>query len=401
MRILLIVDCYLPSTKSSAKLVHDLGVELHRQGHTVFIVAPDEQVPGEYSLTQEAGLTVLRVKSGSIKGASKIVRGWNESRLSSLLWKQGQQFFRDHPCDLIVFYSPSIFFGSLVKRLKKLWHCPSYLILRDIFPQWAVDAGVLKKGPIFWYFRWIELQQYASADVIGVQSPANLRYFQERGWDRRYNLETLYNWSTLHEDEVPVTHYRQQWGLEDQVVFFYGGNIGVAQDMSNIVRLAAALRHDLHVHFLIVGEGSEVPRLEREIAQRSLTNIAIKPAVGQREYLGMLAEFDVGLVTLDRQLQTQNLPGKMLGYMYHRKPILASVNPGNDLKELLETHDAGLAAINGEDALLQHHARQLARDADLRRRLGDNARKLLEEKFAVEKIAHQIVAHAERSPSAE
>jgi glycosyltransferase involved in cell wall biosynthesis len=107
----------------------------------------------------------------------------------------------------------------------------------------------------------------------------------------------------------------------------------------------------------------------------------------------MLSEFDVGLISLDRNLKTQNFPGKMLGYMYHSMPILASINPGNDLKEILEGRQAGLVCINGEDDLLAAHAHRLVRDEGYRRLLGKNARALLESTFSVSKAAGQILSH--------
>jgi glycosyltransferase involved in cell wall biosynthesis len=392
-RILLLVDCYLPSPKSSAKLMHDLACELHRQGCAVTLIAPDDTLEASRQITVESGFTVVRIRTGQIKGAGKIKRAWNETRLSSRIWGHAGDYLRDHPADLVVFYSPSIFFGPLVARLKKLWNCPSYLILRDIFPKWAVDAGVLRRGPAFWFFRWVERRQYLAADVIGVQSPANLDYFQAEGLSDKLQLDVLYNWTTLNEPDVPRTNFRKQWGLEDKVVFFYGGNIGVAQDMPNLVRLAAAIRNLDHVRLAIVGEGSEVDRLKAMIRESRLENIAIYPAVNQTEYLGMLAEFDVGLISLDRKLNTQNFPGKMLGYMYHAMPMLASVNPGNDLKELLQTYQAGFASENGQDAALLEQATRLANDAVLRARMGQNGRRLLEEKFAVARCATQILSH--------
>jgi glycosyltransferase involved in cell wall biosynthesis len=191
---------------------------------------------------------------------------------------------------------------------------------------------------------------------------------------------------------VPATNFREQWGLQDQVVFFYGGNIGVAQDMDNVVRLADSLRGEPDVHFLLVGDGSEVARLRANAAERGLTNISLRPAVGQREYLGMLSEFDVGLMTLDRHLKTQNFPGKMLGYMYYAKPILASINPGNDLRDVVEQADCGLVCENGDDAGLHERALRLARDAMLRQRIGRNGRRLLEDKFAVPRTVEQILS---------
>src|SRR5579863_6541326 len=133
MRILIIVDCYFPSTKSSAKLVHDLGVEFHSRGHEVMVLAPSETVRNKVEVRSEDGLRVVRVRTGKIKGANLVARAWQEVRLSRSLWKGAHDLLTSNPCDLIVYYSPSIFFGALVARLKKMWHCPAYLVLRDIF----------------------------------------------------------------------------------------------------------------------------------------------------------------------------------------------------------------------------------------------------------------------------
>jgi len=393
MRILILVDCYYPSKKSGARLVHDLAVELFRQGHDVLVVTPSAENKDDLELSSEDGPTVAQIKTGRIKGVPRILRAIREAKLSADLWNKAEKLFRQRPCDLIIFYSPTIFFGALVKKLKSLWRCPSYLILRDIFPQWAVDTGMLKKGLVYAFFRAKELEQYAAADIIGVQSPANLEYFARSlpHYDRR--LEVLYNWMTLNDAGPPPSNYRARLGLQNKVVFFYGGNIGVAQDMNNIVRLAWNLRSREHIHFLLVGEGSEVGRLEELIAQKRLSNLSLLPAVSQQEYLAMLSEFDVGIFSLDRRLRTQNFPGKILGYMYFSMPIFGSVNPGNDLKDLLETSGAGLCALNGDDETLRNHALALADDDYLRRSMGKNARRLLEEKFSVAAIARQILAH--------
>ncbi len=398
MRILIIVDCYYPSTKSGAKLIHDLGVELYRQGHQITILTPSERNIFDLELTTEDGLQIARIKNGQLKGVSKCRRALREIRLSRTLWKKGEDFFRANPHDLIIFYSPSIFFGDLVRRLKMLWDCRAYLILRDIFPQWAVDAGLMRKGPTYHFFRWKEIRQYQAADIIGVQSPANLDYFTAMSLRRQFNLEVLYNWTVPDEAPKPSLTYRQQLGLHDKVVFFYGGNIGVAQDMDNILRLAERMQCEPRAHFLLVGEGSEVERLQELILTNGLTNIQILPAVGQEEYLAMLSEFDVGLISLDRRLKTQNFPGKLLGYMSCAKPVLCSVNPGNDLKTMIEWHQAGLCSINGDDDAFLSHALLLARDELLRRRLGRNSRLLLDRNFSVSNIATQIIGHFTQVP---
>ena len=398
MRVLIVGVYYLPSAEASAKLLHDLGKELQHQNHEVTILAPSESITHDLEVSQEDGLKILRVKAGKIKGASRAVRAWREIRLSATLWRKGKPFFKKHQYDLIIYYSPTIFFGPLVHKLKALWKCPSYLVLRDIFPQWAVDLGVLNKGLIWSYFRFRELEQYAAADVIGVQSPANLKYFSEQLPDKNYNLEVLYNWTATNQETPVALGVRQKLGLEDKVVFFYGGNIGVAQDIDNVVRLAERLQHESHIYFLLVGAGTEVERLKSVIAEKNLSNISILPAVDQKEYLAMLSEVDVGLISLDQRLKTQNYPGKILGYMSASLPILGSINPGNDLSEMLEEHGAGLCSVNGDDERLAAHALELASAAAYRQRVGANARHLLEQYFSVSVCASQILSRFQTAP---
>jgi len=394
MRILLLVVYYLPSPLSSAKLIHDLAREFRRLGHEPLVAAPDETVRQACEVTVEDGMTVLRVRTGEIKAASRWMRAWREIMLSRAMWRQARAYLLLHPCDLVIYYSPTIFFGGLVKKLKKRFGCPSYLILRDIFPQWAVDAGVLRRGGLVHrFFLRKERQNYEAATVIGVQSPANLLYFSERGLERTYRLEVLYNWAAATHSDVSPGRYRRSLGLMDKVVFFYGGNIGVAQDMDNIIRLADRMRQEAEAHFLLVGDGSEVARLRALIAEKKLTNIDILPAVDQQAYLEMLSECDIGLISLDRNLKTQNFPAKMLSYMDQAKPILASINPGNDLREVLEANGAGLVCQNGDDEGFAGQARRLVKNGALRREMGKNARQLLETTFSVSGAAAQILSH--------
>lgn len=392
MRILILVDCYLSSKNSTAKLIHDLAVELCNQGHDPIIVTPEPALDQPRQISNENGITVVRVRTGQIKGASKPVRAINEIRLPSVLWKSCREFFRKNPCDLIVFYSPSIFFTPLVKKLNRMWKCGAYMILRDIFPQWALDAGVLRKGLIYRFFKMIEKRQYDVANVIGVQSPANLQYFDNLNNGNKHRLEVLYNWATLEEKPVTFQDHRKRLNLQDKVVFFYGGNIGVAQDMDAIIRLSERLCNHPRIHFLLVGQGSEVPKLKTAIKKKNLVNISIHPAVKQEEYFAMLSEFDVGMITLDGNLKTHNFPGKMLGYMYFAKPILASINYGNDLIEVLKKSNAALSCLAGQDDLLCEHTLRLTEDAALRKKIGQNAKTLLENVFSVKKAASQIVA---------
>lgn len=393
MKIFLVVVYYLPSPKSSATLIHDLGQELVSQGHSVSIITVSETLDSPYSCSFENGLEILRIKTGKIDGANLIVRFFNELLLSYAILYKGRNFFNNRKCDLILWYSPSIFFSYLIKKLKNKYKCSAYLILRDIFPQWALDTGVLRKGIVYNLLHYFERQQYKYADIIGVQSPNNLLYFHDKKLTDRKKIEVLYNWISLENRNLSKTRYREIFNLSGKIVFFYGGNIGVAQDLDNIVNLAKRLTSYDQARVLLVGEGSEVNRLKKLIMELDLRNIIISHSVSQDEYFAMLAEFDVGLISLDRKFKTHNFPGKMLGYMYCSKPILASINEGNDLQNIIEDYSIGLTSINGDDEKFYSNALKFITDDELRRLQGANGNMLLHKLFSVRSAANQILSH--------
>jgi glycosyltransferase involved in cell wall biosynthesis len=384
----------MPKPVSVAVMMHDLGVELSNQGHKVIVVTPDSTLTVPCKTQKEDNITVLRVKTGRIKGVSKLIRAVNEIKLSSIIWKNAKSFFEENPCDLIIFYSPTIFFAKLVKRLKDLWNCRAYLILRDIFPQWAVDAGIMKKGIAYWYFKRAEHKQYSMANVIGVECPGNLRYFENNGLKNKFNIEVLYNWAKIENKNINTYRdYRKDFGLEGKIVFFYGGNIGAAQGMDNIIALSESLRDYKDIYFLLVGDGTDVSRLKKIIISKGLTNISIYPPISQENYLDAVRQFDVGLISLDTKLKTYNFPGKLLGYMNCSLPVLASINPGNDLKEVLEKSQAGFAHIGWEHDQLMESALKLAKNPALRKQMGENSKKLLLDKFCVSQTVSQILSN--------
>ena len=395
-KICLIVDDYLPeSIKVGAKMMHELGVEFVKRGYEVTVITPHTDLKNRNSITELDGVQVCYFRSGAVKNVGKIQRAINETLLSHNAWKAYKKHFKKNPHDLIVFYSPSIFWGPLVNRLKKLWKAPAYMILRDFFPQWVIDNGMLKEGSaITKYFRYFEKLNYQAANTIAIQSPKNLEWFEKTVQSGK-PLDLLYNWAANEPVAVENNYYRHKLGLEEKVVFFYGGNIGHAQDMMNIVRLAENLLDEKEAHFVLVGKGDEVELVRAAIEEKHLSNMTLLPPVSQDEFKLMLAEFDIGLFSLHKDHVTHNFPGKLLGYMVQQKPILGSVNPGNDLQPTVQESEAGFVTVNGEDELLKENALKLLRDAALRKKMGQNGEQLLKELFSVEAAVDKILAFYE------
>lgn len=391
MKICLIVDDYMPdSIKVAAKMMHELAIEFQKDGHIVTVIAPNPTLNTNLDIITLNGIKICRFKSGEIKNVSKVKRAINETLLSYKAWSICNSIFKNDKHDLIVYYSPSIFFGTLVKKLKKLWNAPSYLILRDLFPQWVIDNGMLNENSLITkYFKYFETLNYDGADMIGLMSQKNLDWFNKKH-NYKYKTELLYNWASDTLNLNKNIKYREKLSLEDKIIYFYGGNMGHAQDMMNLIRLAKNMQEFPKAHFLFVGAGDEVEIIKNAVKEQNIINITILPPVNQKEFLEILSQVDVGLFTLNYNHKTHNFPGKLLGYMCESKPILGSINPSNDLKEVVEDANAGFISINGKDDLLFENAKKLL-DDKTRKTIGANAKQLLKDSFSVKSTIKQIL----------
>ena len=396
MKILLIVDDYLPdSIKIAAKMMHELAVEFKSQNHEVLVVTPDsyQNYSGNtnhiYTLD---GIQIYRFPSGRLKNISKIIRLINEFLLPYRAWYYGKKMFQDNKFDVIIYYSPSIFWGWLVKKLKKLWNAKTYLILRDIFPQWAIDNGILRKNSIITFFLLLmEKLNYQPAEKIGLMSPGNLKWF-ENYYRGNAILEVLFNWAGESSFKKSDKSYRNLLNLNNKIVFFYGGNIGHAQDMSQILRLAKSLLNHPEAFILLVGSGDEVNLVRDTITKDNLTNLILLDPLPQEEFQSMMSEFDIGLFCLNPNHTTHNFPGKILGYLSQGIPILGSVNKGNDLKEILEKAGNGFVSHSGDDTLFYQNAVLLLNEKT-RIEMGKRSKILLEDTFSISKITKQLLSH--------
>ncbi|MEN8123068.1 MAG: glycosyltransferase family 4 protein [Bacteroidota bacterium] len=391
MKLLLIVDDYLPhSIKVAAKMMHELALEFRKNGHHVVVLSPKPLQKEKLLIKRIDGVEVLFFRSGEIKNTGKIKRAINETLLSFYAWKAAKRYFSENYFDGIVYYSPSIFWGSLVKKLTKHWNCKSYLILRDIFPQWTIDNGLMKKNSIIHrYFRYFEKISYNSAGKIGVMSPSNLKFFKDKRTDIS-KFEVLFNWAEIPSVPKQQNIIRKKLNLEEKIVLFYGGNIGHAQNMIYLVNLAKQFKNNSNVHFLFVGKGDEVDLILNEKEKHNLTNITYLPSVDQKTYFEMLNEFDIGMFSLHPSHKTHNFPGKLLGYMGYSKPILGCVNTGNDLKDIVNNANAGLIVDSDDEEGLYQSAKKLIDSEPLRKKMGANGKLLLSNQFSIKNTASQI-----------
>lgn len=396
MRIALIPDDYLPSsTLVHAKMFHELACEFIKQGHDVIVITPGLPNQNKKLLKETFdGVNVWRFRAGPRRGVSKLKRAINESMLSVNAWHAIKHEVKKAPFDLCVNYSPTIFFGPLMAKFKNKFDTYIYLVLRDMFPQWVIDEGMITEDSLIAkYFRYFEHINYKASHTIGLMSKANIDYFSKVNPQYK-NTEILLNWASL----VPcyysryTLNIREKYNLVNKVIFFYGGNIGHAQDMSNLIRLAKSLLKYDGAHFLFIGQGDEFDLINTQKNNLKLENVTILPSVSQTQYKEVLTQVDVGLFSLAKTHKAHNFPGKLLGYMAQSLPILGSVNDGNDLIDYISDSKSGFAYVNGNDEELTEGALALLSDIALRKKMGANSYELLKQKFSVEQAARKLLS---------
>lgn len=392
LRIALIADTFPPLRTSGAVQLRDLSSELVRQGHHVTVMLPAPSLNQPWALSDMNGVRVLRLKAPQTKDIGYVRRTIAEFLMPFAMKRQLHNSpLAEETWDGVVWYSPSIFHGPFANSLKRANKCKSYLIIRDIFPEWAVDMGLMGRGLPYKFFVAIARYQYSVADVIGVQTPGNLAYFEH--WQKSTNqqLEVLKNWL----DQPTQKHCSirvNETALAGRMIFVYAGNMGVAQGMDILLDLAHRLMPRKELGFLFVGRGSEVARIKSKAHAHQMTNVLFFDEIDPDEIPDLYAQCSVGLVALDPRHKSHNIPGKFLTYMQCGLPVLASVNAGNDLVDIIRNEQVGYVCESnhlGEFSnLVDLLIEQIRTDSSFSLR----CKALFERDFSVARAATQIVS---------
>ena len=392
MKIVLLAIHYPPMKTSCAVQMRDLAIELLRLGHKPIIVTASEDI-NKSSITEKIdGIDIIRIKINEKKKDLYFNRGINEILLPlKVIIGIRKSKLTINDLDAIIWYSPTIFFGPVVSYLKRASRCPSYLILRDIFPEWALDLGILKKNLIYYFLNIFAKYQYSVANVIGVQTSSNLKYLE--GWSKKSKrkLEVLNNWlSPINEKKTNIS--LDNTNLFGRKLFVYAGNMGIAQGLDVFIELAADLKSRKDLGFLFVGRGSEVNKLKKLSALKKLDNILFFDEINPDEVPSLLKMCHVGLISLDLRHKSHNIPGKFLTYLQAGLPVLAKINPGTDLQNIIEKENVGIVYTYDTVNNFRILAQKIIDDEKNYKIMSDLGRSLYHKMFSTSKITKKIIS---------
>lgn len=337
----------------------DLLREFRNNEHEVYVVTPREKrenLPTELSF--EYGVTFLRIKTGNITKTNTVEKGISTILIDYLFKAAIKKFFSDIKFDLILYSTPPITLSGLIAWIKNRDGARSYLLLKDIFPQNAVDLNILSKKGLsslaYRYFRKTEKKLYALSDFIGCMSQANVDYILNHNPEiPKEKVEVCPN---SIEPYGYINNYNQRNALREKynlptnkVVFVYGGNVGRPQGVDFIIDCLDKCKNIQHSHFIIVGSGTEFHKLCQYVETHKPMNVTLMNPLKKPEYDELLSACDVGLIFLDYRFTIPNFPSRMLDYMNCRLPILAATDNNTDIGEVIVSGNFGWWCESNDD----------------------------------------------------
>lgn len=344
MNVLFLTISTMPHM-SAHSISLDLLHEFQRNGHKVYVVCANERKNNTpTTLVEEEGAVVLRVKTGNNKKANLIEKGITTLMLPKLFIAAIKEYLSDVKFDLVLYPTPPITHYDTVKFIKKRDGAKSYLLLKDIFPQNAVDIGMMRKsgvkGILYRHFRSKEKKLYAISDRIGCMSQANVDYVLKHNpevdpskMEICPNAIEPQDMTISAEERVAL---REKYEIpQDKKVFVYGGNLGRPQGIPFLMDCLRAEKDNSEVFFLIVGDGTEYGKLEKFVGEEKLQNMKLLKRLPKEDYDRLVAACDVGLIFLDHRFTIPNFPSRLLAYMQAGLPVLACTDPNTDIGKVI------------------------------------------------------------------
>lgn len=359
---------------------------LRKAGHNVAVLCTREKRLGlDTELATEDGVKILRLKIGNITRCSMIEKGINTILLERNFINAVKKYFIKDKYDLVIYNTPPITLGGVVRYCKKHFNCRSYLMLKDIFPQNAVDIGLMSttgvKGLLYKLFRHKEIILYKNSDRIGCMSKRNVEYLLEHNSFIDKNKVEIFPNAVfnIREQKSPNKEILSKYGIDNtKLTFIYGGNLGKPQGLDF---LASGIEkcQEIDAHFVIVGSGSEKDRIFQLL--KDFNNVTTIDHLPSDDYNTLCSSCDVGMVMLDKRFTIPNYPSRILSYMENAMPIFACTDEVTDIKELLQETDGGKWCYSGSLDDFVNNIMWFVQNKDKLSVMGQNGRKYMEKYF--------------------
>lgn len=381
----------------------DLMRQFREEGHDVYIVTPRERSYRQPTELYEIdGVHILGVKTLNLQKTSVIEKGVGQVLVEGQYKRAIKRYLKGVKFDLILYSTPPITFSKVIKYLKACNPgAKAYLLLKDIFPQNAVDIGMMTKtgvkGMLYGQFRKKEKDLYALSDHIGCMSPANVRYVLKHNPEvAPSKVEVAPNSIELNVNlnfNVNKERIREKYGLPmGKPVFIYGGNLGKPQGIPFLIKCLEANKKRTDCHFVVVGSGTEFPRLKAWYDNLNHNhNVTLMQGLPKADYDTLVQSCDVGMIFLDHRFTIPNFPSRLLSYLENKMPVLCATDPNTDMGRLAEENGFGFwCESNSVEAFNMVLEKMILAD---RLKMGENGYEFLKKNYLIENTYNAIMSH--------
>ena len=373
----------------------DLIRKFRDNGHEVTIVSPAERKYwNKTKYIQEGGVSILNVWTTNIQKTNILEKGITTLFLEFYYYKAIKKYVNYKDIDLILYSTPPITLTYLIKRLKKASNAKTYLLLKDIFPQNAVDLNLLKYGGIVYnYFRKQEKVLYKISDYIGCMSPANLNYVLENNPEiEKKKLEVNPNSIEVKENSFGlVTDLYIKYNIpRNKIIFIFGGNLGIPQGIDFLKFNIAYCKSIKEAFFLIVGDGTEYHNFSHWIQTEGSINALLIKELPKSEYDEIIRLSHVGLIFLNPLFTIPNFPSRILSYMQNCLPVICATDLVTDIGETAVNNNFGYKCLTSDSEAFFEYVIKLL-DKNLRITMGKNGFEFLCKEYSVENSYNKII----------
>lgn len=402
MNILLIHQAFVAPNEPGGTRHYEFAKHCVAEGHNFTIVASDHSYLTGKRITankkivteqMEGDIRILRVYVYPTLHRSFV---WRVISFLSFMFASVWVALQAGPIDLVMGTSPPIFQAVSAWVVAVIRRRPFLLEIRDLWPEFAVDMGVLKNPILIVLSRWLEQFLYARATHLLVNSPAYRDYLIDKGISAaKISLipngvdPAMFNPKSTGED------FRQQLGLDEKFVVTYAGALGLANDIPVILRAADHLRRESDIHFLLVGDGKERANLEALANEWQLSNVTFTGSLSKSEMPTVLAASNICLATLqDIPMFKTTYPNKVFDYMAAGRPTVLAID--GVIRQVIEDANGGIFTLPGDDKTLAEVVLKLYNNRAEVEAMGSSARKYVIEHFNRHKHAQAFVELAQQ-----
>ena len=325
----------------------DLISKFVSEGYDATIICPIERRFGLNSrIINSNGVKIIQVKSLNVQKTNIFEKIVSTFLLEFIFFSAFYKNCRNESYDIGLFTTPPIFITNFIKFLNKKKLKIKYLLLKDIFPQNALDLNITRKFSLFYlYSRFIEKKLYNQFDYIGCMSKANMDYIIKHNTINKSKLE-------VNPNSVDVSRYPKKKNNKKktkELKLVYGGNLGLPQNPILITKFISKIEILDNISFKIIGSGTEFKFIENYILKNNINNTQIVRSLTKASYFEELDNSDVGLIFLNEKFTIPNYPSRLLDYLYFDLAILSNTDINTDITDFIKNANVGKCFYGVQD----------------------------------------------------